>query len=252
MLPALVLTCDKYHLFAAHMIVRYGVVWPSHPFTFHVPYQDRALSGLGLGSRVESRRTPGPIRATVLGLLDEFDAEAWVYWCVDDKYPIQFVQPAVAHLADAVSSDRLSGTGIDGVLLCRCRRMLQPQYLSGERREGPGGVTLLGRRDYSQIWLHQFLKVKVLRHLFLQLPETVAEAKALDALKDEVALPADHRLYVVEKNLAVFGESTTRGRVTSNCASSFRALGLAVPEGFVEDEGPDQVMGVISGAGRTP
>ena len=46
----------------------------------------------------------------------------------------------------------------------------------------------------------------------------------------------NHRLYVVDTNLAVFGESTTRGRVTRNCAASLRAFGLQIPAGFEEDD----------------
>src|SRR5262249_53082236 len=115
--PAIVLTCDRYHPFAAHMIMRYDTVWPSHPFTFHVPYQRSALRG----PRVTSRHTREPIRATVLDLLEEFDDEAWIYWCIDDKYPVQFVEPPVAHVTDAISSDSLPG--VDGVLFCRCRRL---------------------------------------------------------------------------------------------------------------------------------
>jgi hypothetical protein len=224
--PAIVLTCDRYHPFAAHMIMRYEVVWPLHPFTFHVPYQRAPLPG----ARVAPRRTRESIRATVLDLLEEFDDETWVYWCIDDKYPIQFVQPTVARLAEAVLSERLPA--VDGLLFCRCRRLLLPQYLRIGRRAGPAGTVLLARRDYSQIWIHQFLRVKVLRQLFLRLPETVAEASILDALKDRIALPGDHRLYVVETNLAVFGESTSGGRVTSNCAASLGALGLGTPPGF--------------------
>lgn len=243
MLPAIVLTCDRYHPFATHMILRYETVWPSHPFTFHVPYQERPLGATAGCSRIEPRRTHAPIRATVLDLLAEFDDQAWVYWCIDDKYPIEFAQPAVAQLAEAVSSDPLPG--IDGLSCCRCRKLLLPQHLTGERRVGPGGMALLGRNDYSQIWLHQFLRVKVLRHLFLHLPERVDEAKALDSLKYGVALPPDHRLYVVETNLAVFGESTLGGRMTANCVASFKSSGLEMPDGFGQHETQVRIMGHI-------
>ena len=93
---------------------------------------------------------------------------------------------------------------------------------------------LLRRRDYSQIWIHQFLRIKVLRELLLPLPETVPAANVLDPLNDRLALPTDHQLYVVETNLSVFGESTVGGRITGNCATSFEALGLGVPRGFEE------------------
>lgn len=225
-IPAIVLTCDGYHPFALHMIQRYETAWPSHPFTFHVPYQREALRGPG----IVPHRTPKEIRATVLELLKDFHDDAWVYWCIDDKYPIRIVETPVAHLAAAVLSDHLPE--VDGLLFCRCRRLLLKKHLLPEERVGPGGVVLLRRRDYSQIWLHQFLRVKVLRTLFLGFPESIPYAKAMDDLKDRAVLPASHRLYVVQRNLAVFGESTMGGRVTSNRATSLRSLGLAVPDGF--------------------
>jgi hypothetical protein len=209
------------------MIRRYEAVWPSHPFAFHVPYQRQPLEG----PRIVPRRTPSDIRPTVLGLLEGFDDETWVYWCIDDKYPVGLVQPPVSQLAEAIRREQLPA--VDGLLFCRCRRLLLPWHLRGEKLEAPGGIVLLRRRDYSQIWIHQFLRVKVLRQLFLRLPETVP-AMALDALKDRLALPMDHRLYVVGTNLSVFGESTLGGRVTGNCATSLRALGLGVPGGFEE------------------
>jgi hypothetical protein len=212
------------------MMARYNSVWPSHPFTFHVPFQRQAIEG----PRIVSRRTPEAIRPTVLRLLEEFDDEAWVYWCIDDKYPIALVQPQVAQLAEGVLSDRLPD--VDGVVFCRIGRLLQSKHLLDEARVGPAGIVLCRRKDYSQIWMHQAVRVKVLRRLFELFPEAIPTAKVMDGLKDRIALPANQRLYVVETNLAVFGESTTRGRVTRNCATSLRALGLAIPAGFEESD----------------
>ena len=242
--PAIVLTCDRYHPFAAHMIMRYDAVWPSHPFTFHVPYQQRPLQG----GRVTERRTPEAIRATVLGLIEELDDEAWVYWCIDDKYPIQLVQPPVARLAEAVLSDALPD--MDGVMFCRWRKLLRPEHLLEERRDGPGGVVLLRRVNYAHIWIHQFLRVKVLRQLFLRFPESVPHPGAFDLMS--LPLPPNQQLYVAEANLAVFGESTIGGRVTRNCAASFRALGLGTAPGFEEIDRELLIGTIDSGAAPSP
>jgi len=239
--PAIVLTCDRYQPFAAHMIMRYEAVWPSHPFTFHVPYQQQPLQG----GRVAERRTPEAIRATVLELIEDLEDDAWIYWCIDDKYPIQLVQPTVARLTEAIVSDGLPG--VDGVIFCRWRKLLRPEHLLEERRDGPGGVVLLRRVNYAHIWIHQFLRVKVLRHLFLRFPESVPHPGAFDLMS--LPLPADHRLYVVETNLAVFGESTIRGRITRNCAASLRALGLASPPGFEETD-RELLIGTVDNGGR--
>ena len=50
---------------------------------------------------------------------------------------------------------------------------------------------------------------------------------------------------LAEQNLAVFGESTSSGRVTRNCAASLRAKGIALPAGF-EVIDRDIAMGVIA------
>lgn len=240
-LPAIVLTYDRYHPFTRHMIAAYGRVWPSHPFEFHVPYQRTPLVAEG----VIARRTPDAIRATVLELLEPFDDEAWVYWCIDDKYPIRIVSRPIARLARVVAEGDLPG--VDGLLFCRCRRLLQPERLLGEERNGPAGIRWLRRKDYSQIWIHQFLRVKVLRYLFERFSETIPQAKMMDPMKEAIPLPTDHRLYVVRDNLATFGESTSRGRITQNCAESLRAFGFEVPEGF-ERSDQENVMGVIESA----
>jgi hypothetical protein len=239
-LPAIVLTCDRYHLFTAHMIARYEAMWPAHPFAFQVPYQHEPLRG----PRVTPRRTAEPIRATVLELLRERPDEQWVYWCIDDKYPLRLVQPAVTRIADAVRAGECGD--LDGILFCRARKMLRPDRLMPERREGPGGVWLLRRKDYSQMWIHQFFRVKVLRHVFERFPDSVPTAGALDPLKYTIPLPAGHRLYVVETNLAEFGESTIEGRVTENCAASLAAHGFAIPHALRQNEAQPLTFGSIA------
>jgi len=245
-LPALVLTCDRYHLFTAHMIARYEALWPSHPFAFQVPYQGEPLRG----ARITPRRTAEPIRATVLALLRELPDEQWVYWCIDDKYPVRLMQPAVTRIADAVLAG--AAEDLDGILFCRALKMLRPERLMAERRAGPGGTCLLRRKDYSQMWIHQFFRAKVLRHVFERFPESVPAAGALDPLKYTIPLPADHRLYVVETNLAEFGESTIDGRVTANCAESLTAHGFELPAALAEDQARPLTFGTIAADAERP
>ena len=47
--------------------------------------------------RVKYLTAPSDIKGTVLHLLTEIDDEEWIYWCVDDKYPIQLVTDKIAH-----------------------------------------------------------------------------------------------------------------------------------------------------------
>jgi hypothetical protein len=239
-MKAIVLTCDRFRAITEHMIRQYQKLWPHHPFVFRVPYQE--LRGADT-DRLEFRQTSKNIRATVLELLSDLDDDEWVYWCIDDKYPIQLVVDKIERLI----SDALQSTDMSGLLFCRCRVTLTNPKLAlhpGKTRS-PSGEVLLKRKAWFQIWLHQLLRVKVLRYLFTHLPENILTAKAMDELKNNIPKLAEHRLFVTEKNYAVFGESTHRGAITQNCYESITAAGIALPEWFRQPNGEHIIMGKL-------
>ena len=86
-IKAIVLTYDKYHSFAEHMVFCYEKLWPKHPYIFQVPYQQ--IPPTLPTSKVQYHRCPLDIKGTVLTLLDGLDDEEMIYWCIDDKYPIK-------------------------------------------------------------------------------------------------------------------------------------------------------------------
>ena len=117
---------------------------------------------------------------------------------------------------------------VSGVLFCRARRMLDETFLTGNQLM-LGRQMLLERCAYQQFWIHQFLRVKVVRHLFSCFPEMLQPASVMDPLKRAVPKPADHRLWVTAANCAVFGESTRAGILTENCIESMRQHGMPIP-----------------------
>src|SRR5204862_210001 len=195
-------------------------LWPDHPFVFHIPYQE--LGGTDT-QRARYFTSPSDIKGTVLHLLAEIDDEEWIYWCVDDKYPIELPTDKVASLI----SHAMRSPGIDGLLFCRCRATLSSPWftLHPHKTKNLFGDVYLERKTWSQIWIHQILRAKVLRHLFIHLPDHIPSAKAMDDLKDDVPKLPEHRLFVTEKNFAVFGESTRKGDITQNCYESMVAAG---------------------------
>jgi len=223
-----------------HMIRQYERLWPKHPFVFHVPYQD--LPGEETG-RIKFRQTPANIRATVLELIADLDDEEWIYWCIDDKYPIELVREKI----EALISDALASHEMSGLMFCRCRVTLTNPKLAlyPEKQTSASGEVLLERKAWYQIWLHQLLKTKVLRHLFTHLPEQIGNAKAMDELKDRIPKLREHRLFVTEKNFAVFGESTHRGAITQNCYESIIEAGIELPEWFRQPSGERIIMGKL-------
>jgi len=220
------------------MIRCYANVWPDHPFVFRVPYQrDTSVPRFG---PVEFMPTVPDIRRTVLHLLEDLPDEEWIYWCIDDKYPVILHLETVRTIHSLIVEE--NPPDASGILFCRTRRVLQPENLFPDVRR-LGRLHLLERRYYHQIWIHQFLRVKVIRHLFQNFPDVISPASIMDPLKDRLTKPAHHRLFVTEENHAVFGESTTGGLITENCACSLAANGFPLPEWHTGVLAPEMFFG---------
>ncbi|MGB9474119.1 MAG: hypothetical protein WCE87_03515 [Candidatus Udaeobacter sp.] len=239
-IKAIVLTCDRYRAITEHMIFQYHRLWPDHPFVFHVPYQE--LGGTDT-EQVKYLTAPSDIKGTILRLLTEIDDEEWIYWCIDDKYPIQLVTDKIASLI----SHAIRSPDVDGLLFCRCRATLTNPKLTLYRRKirNPFGDVYFERKAWFQIWIHQILRAKVLRHLFAHLPDHIPSAKAMDDLKNDVPKLSEHRLFVTKENFAVFGESTRRGVITQNCYESMIAAGIELPEWFRQPDGEYMTLGKL-------
>lgn len=237
-MKALVLTCDHYHALTEHMIRAYERLWPNHPFTYYVPYQEQqALRNTGITSPTQMIQTPADIRSTVLQLLSGIEDDEWIYWCIDDKYPIRLNIKALENIIKYLPISRPDE--VSGIAFIRCRRWLKKQYILPEsirltRRSivQPYGLECMRRRDYSHIWIHQFLRASVIRDLFLSLPETIPQAKTLDSLKNQLTLPEQQKLFVTRFSNAVFGESTTEGKLTENLIRSIKKQGYPIPKNF--------------------
>jgi hypothetical protein len=55
----------------------------------------------------------------------------------------------------------------------------------------------------------------------------------------------DERILEVRRSVLTLGESTSRGRITANCAVALRQYGMAVPEGFDLDLTKTQIKGDV-------
>jgi hypothetical protein len=226
---AIVLTYDKNRIFTDHMICKYDELWPSHPFIFRVPYQE--IEPSQPSNKVEYVKTPADIKSTVLELLKDLDDEELIYWCIDDKYPHYLDVNLIEKMLPWIFNRSRVDPDASGFLLCRCRGLLRRKRLTGKRIVKFFGWQFLERANYSQIWIHQFLKVKVLRHLFEAFPDKIEEAKQMDNLiKHKVQKPISQRLYVIKKNITVFGESCSRGKITKGCRDSLIKSGVSVSE----------------------
>ena len=230
-MKALVLTCDRYRTFTENTIAIYSYLWPEHPFTFHIPFQenDDPIPDV-LPESVVYFRSPSRLRETVLCLLDDIDNEEFVFWCLDDKYARWINVKFHQRLYRLLIENRLDG--VDGICTCRCRTLWWQENTNTNEKKAIAGMTCLRRTTYSEIWVHQFLRAKVIRHLFDRMPSDIPAAKWMDQYIQEIPLPDEHRLWVTRNSQLTLGESTTRGEITYNCYRLLKSRGISIPSGF--------------------
>ena len=124
-MKAIVLTYDRNAIITEHMIKCYEDIWPHNPFTFRIPFQnnDRCINR----SNREYIKTSPAIKDTVLELLSDLHDDEWIYWCIDDKYPVKLDLPEIESIYKLLYTNTIEN--ISGILFCRARQMLNPDCL---------------------------------------------------------------------------------------------------------------------------
>lgn len=230
---AIVLTCDKYVKLVDHMIHTYQKIWSSNHFRFRIPYQNYPhFLHNKYGDQIELIQTKIEIKPNMQLLLDDIHDDEWVYWCIGDKYLLKIEEEEVNKVYHWV--ENINDTNVCGVTFSRCRDLLKGENLN--IKDGTFinnyGQVFFERRNFLQIWIHQFVQAKVLKNLFDGFPDRAFVPKKIDYFIQGKQVPLTQRMYVSEKIMVIFGESTTRGKLTQNCVQSFRKNGLEVPRNF--------------------
>lgn len=234
-MKAIVLTYDKYKIFADHMIRKYCDLWPDNPFIFQIPYQDENIKEYfesRYGKKVETIKTPSGIVDTMDVLLKDLADDEWVYWCMDDRYPISLNTICLNSIHSWITSP--SSENISGLMFVNSPwgRLPENLYYNKHKLITEDNFHFLRRKGYRMIWIHQYLKVKVLKTLFDNFRVKLSEAKDMDYILYTLKLPEDQKLFALNHNIGTYGESTSRGKVTKNCAQSLTNLNFELPSNF--------------------
>lgn len=216
-------------MFAEHMIVKYNELWKNNHFTFRIPYQSFPQNSEFTNiMNSELIKSPKGIKQTVLKLIEDLNDNDWVYWCMDDRYPVKFDCKKI----DALIPE-LNKTPMDGLSFASSMkdRSIRNSFLFKERIS-INGITYLRRKHYGTIWTHQFLRVKVLFDFFFNMPDKLTKAKEMDYYLIKKNLPKEFKLYSTTKSLCVFAESTSAGKIRKHCFESLQAKGFSVSERY--------------------
>ena len=234
-MKAIVLTYDKYKVFAQHMIRAYQNLWPNNPFIFRIPYQEEECY-LDYQSKFEDKveliKSSSSIASTMKSLLADLDDEEWVYWCMDDRYPIELQSNEIDNIHKWVTT--IDDPEISAIMFLNSLKGQKPEnlYYGKFSIKDSFNNSYRRRKNYTMIWMHQFMRVKVIRCLFNNFPEDLNSAKEMDYIMFKLSLPENQKLYVLNNNLGIFGESTSRGKLTKNCYESLLKNQISLPENF--------------------
>lgn len=227
-MKAIVLSCDKYHSFAHHMLLTYQAKWPTNRFMFRIPWNNHVPGDIKSDfDNVEFIRTEVPLKKTIDSLLTDMDDSEWVYWCVDDKYLIDIDQHKANQVVQFVNSvEDQNITGISFMFTRDIKRTAQQKSDSIVQYED---LRFLPHTSSINNWLHQFYRVKNIKQWMDYLPDPeIYKMRALDV--SPFLIPGT--LLTLDHSISVYGESTSGGEIMDNCVDSFKSYGLPLPEGF--------------------
>jgi hypothetical protein len=145
----IVLSFDP-HLEIANLVVEtYNQLWPDHRFQFRIPFTNRDPRSIFRAQNVEFISTPPDIRSTLESLLCNLPEHEFVFWCIDDRYPIEIFEPAVLRAVRDFASDAPSD--IDSIKLTD----LTVEGIEGKLRMMQGIVTRPLPRWLTRSWRGQ-------------------------------------------------------------------------------------------------
>ena len=231
-LPAIVLTKDSYRPFTTNMIASYDELWPAHPLEFLVPYQsDTSTCPQVRQSRITFVRTRESFQETILCLIAGMDEDAWVYFCIDDKFPTMLHQPLISDIFQRVLLGEVQEQDASALGFTRARKSLNWPGISINQYVVFAQPSYRRAQPFTNFWFHQLLRVKVLRGFFQSLLN-VSVAKDMDG-HGKTLDPPGH-FFTTRKHGLSLAESTSRGRITATARESLDARGIEFSSAFLE------------------
>ena len=266
-MKGIVLSFDP-HLEIANLVVEtYNQLWPDHRFQFRIPFTNRDPRSIFRAQNVEFISTPPDIRSTLESLLCNLPEHEFVFWCIDDRYPIEIFEPTLLRTVRDFASDApsdidsikltdLTVEGIEGKLHTRFPRRLtrrsrrqlfrrpDTQRVENDKtwRQREEAVarepafSLGGQRFFRQLghpkngfYMPQFTTPAFLKRFFLT-PALPLKYGIREFHHFLLSTNLEHKSYFPNKFLLSVGESTFRGRLSMVCYEQMLKFGLVPPK----------------------
>lgn len=229
---AIVLGFDEQSGFSELVYKRYMKLWPECPFVFRIPInsekKNKSYKYFNKQKNIELIRAKKPIRATIEALIEGLPDEEWVYWCIDDRYPVAVKNKEYLNrLANSLCNSN-TFLDYDGIKVYRWRE----EALYPERQK----VNLLGLRYFEQktlkwgFWHHYFCRVRFLKNIFvnIHLPHNYG----LRGLQHMITKNGDSCARILVPDSAdsvLFAEPCHLGKITKNGLKELKKNNCEIP-----------------------
>ena len=234
-MKAIVLSCDKYHPIAYHMVLSYEKIWPTNKLIYRIPWNNTYPKDIieSFKNKIEAVKVPLEFKKTIEGLLKGLDDDEWIFWCSDDTYLIEINESEANETLEFVKS--IKDKEICGVTFGYIRDV--PNNIDKTDKLPFNNLSFIKRTQLTNQWAHQFWRVKILKNMFKNLDEAPKyKAKQMDYMMGRNnpfwKYVNSKKLYTLDHNAAIWGESTHRGNLTKNCVKSFEQYVLIPPANF--------------------
>lgn len=233
-MKAIILCCDKYHQFGLHTIKCYNELWKNHPFEFYLPYNTTKPNF----ENINLIQTPVSFKETIRELTKNINDEEWIYWCSSDTYPIKLDIQKYENILNNL--DEISKKDCNVVFPGPWKNRIKVLHMETYNFEVNGikyySTNCLENGTNVNLWLHQFMKCKVLKKLFECFKEPNV-AKNLDRQLYHKNFPFYDYLRktnfcLTDSSCGTFGENTSRGLICPNALENMKRMDIDIPKDF--------------------
>lgn len=248
---AIVLTFDEQVGFAELQYKRYMELWPDCPLIFRIPYNSEDCPSLDFfrsRSNVELVKSGSGLCETMRSLLMGIPDEEWVYWSIDDRYPLEILElETLRELHQSVAGNHPAIEEADRIKLLFWKEKRGVPNV----RIGKLPFAWQKRPSMFGFWHHGYLRARVLKRAFTNdhIPEDAGLRLIQRTLHKERHPDLDRdclsRILVPSRNLIHFWEPCIRRQLTRNGYEDLQKYECPIPsypraalsKRFVEGQG---------------
>lgn len=182
-------------------------------------------------SNVRAVPCQADILSTMKALLGECEDDEWVFWAIDDRYPLDVDVNLFSSLLSMIKTDTLNG--INGLKLLPWREQLSDNSIS------LAGVDFFKQEPVGMFgfWHHQFLRAKVLKDAFISCNvENYNEVRPFNKYyQKQKRLSFLENVYVSSLPIVKLGEPLWDGKLTRNGWLELKKNNCLIPDYEVVD-----------------